>query len=185
MFRGLRVIRRTNLAMTPTGTRIGPVRRGGAAGAAGRWKGIRNGDPCGLARARPGRGIGRYPMRNGPVPNAEWAGTQCGMGRYPNSTPKSRNMLLYKREVLGGDPHLWIPKDPYWNGGALKAPAVQERRQATPRRIAHRCRNRGARDCRRRADSPWRSGARPGARGRWFRGAAYHRGPTWLTRLRN
>ena len=33
--------------------RIGPVRRGGAAGAAGRWKGIRDGDPFGLARARP------------------------------------------------------------------------------------------------------------------------------------
>ena len=41
-------------------------------------------------------------------------------------------MLLYKREVLGGDPHLWIPMDPYWIGGTLKAPAVQKKRQATP-----------------------------------------------------
>ena len=47
--------------------------------------------------------------------------------------PKSRNMLLYKREVLGGDPHLWIPMDPYWSGGTLKAPAVQKKRQATTR----------------------------------------------------
>ena len=35
-------------------------------------------------------------------------------------------MLLYKREVLGGDPHLWIPMDPYWSGGTLKVPAVQK-----------------------------------------------------------
>ena len=65
-------------------------------------------------------------MRNRPVPNAQWAGTQCAMGRYPNSPPKSRNMLLYKREVLGGALPLWIPMDPYRGSGALKAPAPLE-----------------------------------------------------------
>ena len=35
-------------------------------------------------------------------------------------------MLLYKREVLGGDPHLWIPMEPYRGGGALKASAPLE-----------------------------------------------------------
>ena len=63
-----------------------------------------------------------------------WAVRQSAMGRPAIMAPKSRNMLLYKREVLGGDPSPMDPYGSYWSGGTLKAPAVQKKRQATPRR---------------------------------------------------
>ena len=88
------------------GARFGPVRRGGAAGAVGRRKGIRDGDACGLAWARPGRAIDRPAIRNRPSGNngpeiAEYAAIQARSARRRPSPMDPYGTLLERRHFEG------------------------------------------------------------------------------------